>query len=109
MEIASRSDRSGAGHRRHQVAEPGQLGGSDRGQGTLIRHAASKPQPGPVGALVIAVVLTAQLTRLVASPGLAQASTPCLATAARTAVDLAPIALAAEVEDLSTKPACSLT
>ena len=58
-------------------------------------HAAPKPLSGPVLALAIAMVLTAELAPLMAGAGSAPGSSPSLTPATQTTVDLAAIASSA--------------
>ena len=98
-----------AGHRLRAFDWPGYRAQRHPAGGTLFRHArCNEAQPGPVRALVVAVVEPAERTRLVAGTGRSLTPLAGLDSTGEAAVDLAPVAMPAHIEDLAAPPASVL-
>ena len=89
-----------ADDRRRALSGPGYRAQRLRVRGTLFHHARPhEAEPGPVGALVIAVVEPAERALLVASAGGSLAPPTGLGATGEPAVDLAAVAAPADIED----------
>lgn len=99
-----------ADDRRRALSGPGYRAQRLRVRGTLFRHARRKEEaPGPVGALVIAVVEPAERALLVAGAGGSLAPPPGLGATGEPAVDLAAVAAPADIENHVTPAASALS
>jgi hypothetical protein len=95
-----------ADDRRRALDWPGHRAQRHPARGTLFHHARrDEEEPGPVGALVIAVVEPAERALLVAGAGGSLAPPAGLGATREPAIDLAPVAAPADVEDHAAPPA----